>query len=98
MLHVKIVDFDISDAEEKDEEIFCEIQDIKLQVQEHEKVGSLEEQESEDDKTLDEYSEGEEWSESSESADLSDDNDGTISRNKRCRKEDPNKKIKGNFR
>ena len=61
-------------------------------------MGSSEEQESEDDKTLNEHSEGEEWSESSESADLSDDNDVTISTNKRCTKEDPNKKIKENFR
>ena len=93
----QIVDFDISDTEEKDEEKLDEIQDIKSQVQEHEEVGSSEEQESEDDKTLDEHLEREEWSESSESADLSDDNDLTISRNKRYTKEDPNKKIKENF-
>ena len=35
-------------------------------------MGSSEEQESEDDKSLDEHSEGEEWSESSKSADLND--------------------------
>ena len=90
----KIVDFDISDAEEKDEEKFNEIQDIKSQLQEHEEVGSPDEQESEDDKTLDEHSVGEEWSESSESVDLSDGSDVKISRNKRCTKEDSNKKLK----
>ena len=58
----KIVDFDISDAEEKDEEKFDEIHDIKSQVKEHEEVSSPLEQESEDDKTLDEHLEGEEWS------------------------------------
>ena len=54
-LECKIVYFDISDAEEKNEEKFDEIQHIKSQVQEHEEVGSSEEQESEDDKTLDEH-------------------------------------------
>ena len=53
---------------------------------------SPEEQESEDDKTLDENSEGEVWSKSSEFANLSDDSDVTISRNKRSTKEDANKK------
>ena len=40
----RIFDFDVSDAEEKDEEKFDEIQDIRSQVQEHEEVGSSEEQ------------------------------------------------------
>ena len=35
-------------------------------------MGSSEEQESEDDKSLDEHSDGEEWSESSEAADVKD--------------------------
>ena len=42
---------------------------LKSQVQEHEKVGLSEEQESEDDKTSYEHLE-KEWSESSESVDL----------------------------
>ena len=67
-----IVDFDVSGAKEKDGEKFDEIKDIKSQVQEHEGVGSPHVQESEDDKPLDEHSEGEEWLESCESVDLSD--------------------------
>ena len=55
----EIVDFDISSVKEKDEEKFDEIQDIKSQVQEHEEVGSPDEQKSEDNKTLDEHSKGE---------------------------------------
>ena len=47
------------------------MQDIKSQVQKHEEVGSPDKQESKDDKTLDEHTEGEEWLESSESAELS---------------------------
>ena len=90
----KIVDFDISDAEEKGKGKFNEIQDIKSQVLE---IGLPNEQESEDDKTLDQHSEGEEWSESRESGDLSDASDVRISRNKLCTKEDSNKKIKENF-
>ena len=39
----RIVDFDISDAEGKDEEKLDDIQDIKSQVLEHEEVGSSEE-------------------------------------------------------
>ena len=61
-------------------------------------MGSPDEQESEDDKTLDKHSEREEWSESSESAELSDDSDVRASRKKLCTKEDSNKKIKENFR
>ena len=60
-------------------------------------MGSPDEQESEDDKTLDKHSEREEWSESSESAELSDDSDVRVSRKKLCTKEDSNKKIKENF-
>ena len=68
----KIVDFDISDAKEKNGEKLNQIQDIKSQVQEHQKVGSLHVQESEDEtldetsETLDEYSERREWPENSE--------------------------------
>ena len=40
----RIFDFDVSDAEEKDEEKFDELQDIRSQVQEHEEVDSSEEQ------------------------------------------------------
>ena len=69
------------------------MQDIKSQVQKHEEVGSPDKQESKDDKTLDEHTEGEEWLESSESAELSNDSDVRISRNKLCTKEDSNKKI-----
>ena len=98
----EIVDFDISSIKEKDEEKFDEIQDIKSQVQEHEELGSPDEQESEDNKTLDEHSEGVKWSESSESADLCDDSDVRISRNNLCKKrfkeENSNKKFKENFR
>ena len=94
----KIVDFDIGDAKENDGEKFDEIEDIKSQVQEHEEMGSLHVQESEDDKTLDEHSEGEEWSERSASVDLSDDGVVRISRNKLCTKKNSNKKIKENFR
>ena len=61
-------------------------------------MGSPDEQESEDNKTLDEHSEGEKWSESSQSVDLRDDSDVRISRNKLCKKEDSNKKVKENFR
>ena len=61
-------------------------------------MGSPDEQKSEDNKTLDEHSKGEKWSESSESADLRDDSHVRISRNKLCKKEDSNKKIKENFR
>ena len=61
-------------------------------------MGSLHVQESEDDKTLDEHSEGEEWSENSEPVDLSDDGVVRISRNKLCTKENSNKKVKENFR
>ena len=53
------VDFDIRGVKEKDKEKFDEIQDIKSQVQEHEEVGSPDEQKSEDNKTLDEHSKGE---------------------------------------
>ena len=69
------------------------MQDIKSQVQKHEEVGSPDKQESKDDKTLDEHTEGEEWLESSESAELSNDSDVRISRNKLYTKEDSNKKI-----
>ena len=55
-------------------------------------------QESEDDKIVNEHSEGEEWSESCESMDLGDDGDVRISRNKLCTKENSNEKIKENFR
>ena len=60
MVECKIADFDISDAKEKHKEKFDEIQDIKSHVQEHEEVGSPHLQQSEDGKTLDEHSEGEE--------------------------------------
>ena len=53
------VEYDISGVKEKDEEELDEIQDVKSQVQEHKEVGSPGEQESEDNKTLDEHSEGE---------------------------------------
>ena len=89
----EIVDSDISSVKENDEEKLDEIQDIKLQVPEHEEVGSRDEQESEDNKTLDEHSEGVNWSESSESADLCDDSAVRISRNKLGKKEDSKKKI-----
>ena len=90
-------DFDISGVTEKVEEKLDEIQDIKSQVEEHEEVGLPDEQESEDNKTLDEHSEGEKWSENSESADFYDDSDVRISRNKLCKREDSKKKIKENF-
>ena len=61
-------------------------------------MGSPDEQENEDDNTLDEHSQGDEWPESSESADLSDASDVRISRNKLCTKENSNQKIKENFR
>ena len=54
-------------------------------------------QESGDDKTLDEHSEGEEWSESCISMNLYDDGNLRMSRNKLCTKENSKKKIKENF-
>ena len=54
-------------------------------------------QESGDDKTLDEHSEGEEWSESCISMNLYDDGNVRMLRNKLCTKENSNKKIKENF-
>ena len=56
-------------------------------------MGSPDEKESKDDKTLDEHSKREEWSESSESADLHDASDVRIL----CTKEYSNNKIKENF-
>ena len=51
-------------------------------------MGSPDEKESKDDKTLDEHSKRKEWSESSESADLHDASDVIL-----CTKEDSNNKI-----
>ena len=90
----KIIDFDISDPKEKDKEKIDEIQDIKSQAQEDEEASSPDVQGSENDKTLDEHSEGKEWWESREYVDLSDDGDVRISRSKLCTNENSNKKIK----
>ena len=94
MVECKIFDFDISDAKEKHKEKLDEIQDIKSHVQEHEEVGSPRVQQSEDDKTLDEHSDGEEWPEKFEYVDLIDDGNVRISRNKLCTKENSNMKKK----